>query len=38
MIFLILGKDAEKTFLELWDRYFTAKRKLKKKSRSGKTY
>ena len=35
MIFLILEEDVEKPFLKLWDRYFRAKRKLKKKSRSG---
>ena len=34
MIFLILKEDVEKPFLKLWDRYFRAKRKLKKKSRS----
>ena len=35
MIFLILEEDVEKPFLKLWDRYFRAKRKLKKKSRPG---
>ena len=35
MIFLILGEDAEKTFLKLQDRFVRAQRKVKKKRRSG---